>query len=133
MLARPGSLEVSACKREECPPVGGHSRVAAAVIVKRQVSIRNRCVDLVLRHPEIGLAEQPIDRAGCEHREELAQLRADGTALARAQVGRLRLVLLKIGARITRSVRRIVLHLPRAHPDPDAWRAVAVTFGAVPG
>ena len=61
------------------------------------------------------------------------QLRADGTALARAQVGRLRIVLLKIGARITRSVRRIVLHQPRAHPDPDAWRAVAVTFGAVPG
>ncbi len=61
------------------------------------------------------------------------QLRADGTSLARAQVGRLRLVLLKIRARITRSVRRIVLHLPRAHPDPDAWRAVAATFGAVPG
>ena len=61
------------------------------------------------------------------------QFRADGTALARAQVGRLRLVLLKIGARLTRSVRRIVLHLPRAHPDPDAWRAVAATFGAVSG
>lgn len=61
------------------------------------------------------------------------QRRADGTSLARAQVGRLRLVLLKIGVRITRSVRRIVLHLPRAHPDPHAWRAVAATFGAVPG
>jgi hypothetical protein len=61
------------------------------------------------------------------------QLRSEGTSVARAQVGRLRLVLLKIGARVTRSVRRIVLHFPRAHPDPHAWNAVAATFGAVPG
>lgn len=59
------------------------------------------------------------------------QLRAEGTSLARAHVGRLRLVLLKIGVRVTRSVRRLVLHLPRAHPDPEAWRAIAATFGAV--
>ncbi len=59
------------------------------------------------------------------------QLRADRTSLARAQVGRLRLVLLKIGVRVTRSVRRFVLHLPRAHPDPHAWQAIARSFGAV--
>lgn len=59
------------------------------------------------------------------------QLRADRTSLARAQVGRLRLVLLKIGVRVTRSVRRVVLHLPRSHPDPYAWQAIAVRFGAV--
>ena len=59
------------------------------------------------------------------------QLRADRTSLARAQVGRLRLVLLKIGVRVTRSVRRVVLHLPRAHPDPHAWQAIARSFGAV--
>lgn len=59
------------------------------------------------------------------------QLRADRTSLARAQVGRLRLVLLKIGVRVTRSVRRFVLHLPRAHPDPHTWRAIAASFGAV--
>lgn len=59
------------------------------------------------------------------------QLRAERTSLARAQVGRLRLVLLKIGARVTRSVRRIVLHLPRAHPDPDAWSAIAASLGAM--
>jgi len=58
------------------------------------------------------------------------QLRADRTSLAHAQVGRLRLVLLKIGVRVTRSVRRIVLHLPRAHPDPDAWQTIAASFGA---
>jgi hypothetical protein len=59
------------------------------------------------------------------------QLRADRTSLARAQVGRLRLVLLKIGVRVTRSVRRFVLHLPRAHPDPDAWLQIAAHLGAV--
>jgi Transposase DDE domain group 1 len=59
------------------------------------------------------------------------QLRAEGTSLARAQVGRLRLILLKIGGRVTRSVRRIVLHLPRAHPDPDAWSHIAARLGAV--
>ena len=59
------------------------------------------------------------------------QLRADRTSLARAQVGRLRLVLLKIGVRVERSVRRIVLHLPRAHPDPRAWQVIARSFGAV--
>lgn len=59
------------------------------------------------------------------------QLRADHTSLARAQVSRLRLVLLKIGVRVTRSVRRLVLHLPRAHPDPHAWQRIAISFGAV--
>jgi hypothetical protein len=59
------------------------------------------------------------------------QLRADRTTLARAQVGRLRLVLLKIGVRVTRSVRRIVLHLPRAHPEPQAWQTIARRLGAV--
>jgi hypothetical protein len=59
------------------------------------------------------------------------QLRADRTSLARAQIGRLRLVLLKVGARVTRSVRRIVLHLPRAHPDLEAWHAIAASLGAV--
>lgn len=59
------------------------------------------------------------------------QLRADRTSLARAQVGRLRLVLLKIGVRVTRSVRRVVLHLPRAHPEPHAWQTIARRFGAV--
>jgi hypothetical protein len=60
------------------------------------------------------------------------QLRADRTALAHAQVARLRLILVKIGVRVVRSVRRIVLHLPRSHPDPEAWARVARTFGAVP-
>jgi hypothetical protein len=61
--------------------------------------------------------------------QELQRL-ADGTPLARAQVARLRLVLLKIGVRVVRSVRRCVLHLPRAHPDPAAWIHIARALGA---
>lgn len=59
------------------------------------------------------------------------QLRADRTTLARAQVGRLRLVLLKIGVRVTRSVRRFVLHLPRSYPDLSAWQTIARHCAAV--
>ncbi len=59
------------------------------------------------------------------------QLRADRTTLARAQVPRLRLTLLKIGVHVVCSVRRIVLHLPRAHPDPEAWQQIARGLGAV--
>lgn len=58
------------------------------------------------------------------------QLCADRTALARAQVGRLRLALLKIGVRVMRSVRRLVLHLPRSHPNLHAWRQIACRLGA---
>jgi hypothetical protein len=62
-------------------------------------------------------------------RQELQRL-ADTTSLARAQVARLRLVLLKIGVRVARSVRRYLLHFPRAHPDPDAWCQIAAALGA---
>lgn len=59
------------------------------------------------------------------------QLRADATSLARAQIGRLRIVLVKIGVRVVRSLRRTVLHLPRAHPAPRAWHAIALSLGAI--
>lgn len=49
---------------------------------------------------------------------------------ARAQVGRLRLCLLKIGARVQESVRRIVLHLPAQYPYAHAWRTAARHMGA---
>jgi hypothetical protein len=39
-----------------------------------------------------------------------------GTELAKAQAGTIRLKLLKVAARVTLSVRRIVLHLPSAYP-----------------
>jgi hypothetical protein len=44
-----------------------------------------------------------------------------GTELARAQVGTLRLRLLKVGARVVESCRRICLHLPTAYPWPGLW------------
>lgn len=52
------------------------------------------------------------------------------THLARAQVGRLWLSLLKIGARIQESVRRVVVHLPVHFPYVTPWRAAANSLGA---
>ena len=48
--------------------------------------------------------------------ESLRRLGLQGTELARAQAGTIRLKLLKIGARITWSVRRMVLHLATGYP-----------------
>jgi hypothetical protein len=56
--------------------------------------------------------------------------RLRGTGLARAQIERLRLCLLRIGARIERSVRRIVVHLGAAHPWQPPWTKAAVALGA---
>ena len=53
------------------------------------------------------------------------RLWAKRTSLARAQVDRLRICLIKLGAHVEVSVRRIVLHLPRAFPFVDAWRRIA--------
>lgn len=58
--------------------------------------------------------------------------RAAGTGLARAQVSTLRERLLKLGARIERSVRRIVVHLPRTTAYQHEWRRIALAVGAVP-
>lgn len=58
------------------------------------------------------------------------QRRAARTTLARAQVDRLRLGLLKIGVQVVRSVRRLVFHFPQAHPHVAAWRTVALGLGA---
>ena len=58
--------------------------------------------------------------------------RARGTSLARAQVSTLRERLLKLGARIERSVRRLVIHLPRSCAYQNEWRRIALSLGAVP-
>lgn len=58
------------------------------------------------------------------------RLRAAGTKLARAQVSTLRDCLIKIGARVGSSVRRIVLHLPESFPFANAWGTVAHSLGA---
>ena len=41
--------------------------------------------------------------------------------------------LLKLGVHVVRSVRRVVLHLPRATPYLDAWRRIALALGAATG
>lgn len=58
------------------------------------------------------------------------QQAADRTTLAHAQASRLRQAVLTIGVRVVRSVRRIVLHLPRSHPEVTAWRQIAARLGA---
>ena len=61
------------------------------------------------------------------------RFRARGTGCARAQVAILRLRLLKIGAWIESSVRRIVLHLPVSTPHAADWCRIARgSVGAVP-
>ena len=59
------------------------------------------------------------------------QLRADRTALRGAQVPRLRQALITIGVRVVRSVRHIVLHFPRSHPNAATWAYLARALGAV--
>ena len=61
------------------------------------------------------------------------RLRAAGTNCARAQVGMLRERLLKLGARVLVSVRRVVVHLPASFPFLPTFRRVALALGASPG
>ena len=50
----------------------------------------------------------------------------------RDQVGTLRLRLLKIGATIVESTRRILVSMPTSHPWKDAWRRAAAAVMALP-
>lgn len=59
--------------------------------------------------------------------------RAQGTNCADAQVPTLRERLLKLAVWVERSVRRLVLHLPRTAPWGATWRRLAVAVGATPG
>lgn len=54
------------------------------------------------------------------------RIRATGTECSRSQVNQLRERLLKIGARVVVSVRRVVLHLPQSFPDLDIFRRLAL-------
>jgi len=58
--------------------------------------------------------------------------RAAGTSCAGAQVSTLRDRLIKLAARVERSVRRIVLHLPLYFPWLSDWRHIAQAVGARP-
>ena len=48
-----------------------------------------------------------------------------GTELARGLVSTLRLKLLKIGATISESVRRVVISMPTSHPWKSLWAKAA--------
>jgi hypothetical protein len=61
------------------------------------------------------------------------RLNARGTDCARAQVWTLRQRLLKLGARVMVSVRRMMVHLPASFPFLHTFRRVALAFGAAPG
>jgi hypothetical protein len=50
----------------------------------------------------------------------------------RDQVGTLRLRLLKFGATIVESTRRILVSMPMSHPWKDAWRLAAAAVMAIP-
>ena len=59
------------------------------------------------------------------------RLRAARTPLARAQVATLRLALIKIGAVVKGSCRRITLELSRGHPWAAIWLRIARSCGAL--
>jgi len=61
------------------------------------------------------------------------RLRAAPTACARAQVWTLRERLLKLGAHVAASVRRIVLHLPHSFPYLNTFHRLAISLGARTG
>ena len=59
------------------------------------------------------------------------RVRLPKTDLARAQVGTLRERLLKIGAVVKESVRRIVLSFPASYPWKSLWHEAAHSLGAL--
>jgi Transposase DDE domain group 1 len=61
------------------------------------------------------------------------RLRATGTACSRSQVNQLRERLLKIGAAVVISVRRVVLRLPQSFPFLHSFRQIALSLGAEAG
>ena len=61
------------------------------------------------------------------------RLRAAHTHCARAQVWTLREQLLKLGAHVLVSVRRVVVHLPASFPFLPIFHRVALALGAAPG
>jgi hypothetical protein len=61
------------------------------------------------------------------------RLRAARTACARAQVWTLRERLLKLGASVIVSARRVVIHLPVSFPFLASFRQIALSFGALSG
>jgi hypothetical protein len=61
------------------------------------------------------------------------RLHARRTDCARAQVWMLRQRLLKVGAQVVGSVRRVLVHLPASFPFLNTFRKVALALGALSG
>jgi hypothetical protein len=61
------------------------------------------------------------------------RLRAARTSCARAQVTTLRERLIKLGAQVMVSARRIVIHLPASYPFSTDWNRIALGLGARSG
>ena len=76
------------------------------------------------REPQKGFVAQGLLGAGPERPGKRPKL-------APAQVGTLRLRLLKLGARVESKVRRIVVHLPIGTPFADDWRRIARSVSPV--
>ena len=64
--------------------------------------------------------------------ETLRRIGLKGTDLAKAQVNTIRLKLLKIGARVRCSVRRIVLHLASGYPLQNLFRQIVTRLTQLP-
>ena len=86
---------------------------------------RTSCTGFLANHFRVLLTA-----AACALMQELRH-HARHTGCARTQIGTLRLRLLKLGARLQSSARRVVLHLPRDAPFADDWRRIALSVGAV--
>ena len=61
------------------------------------------------------------------------RLNAELTSLSRAQVWTLRERLLKLGARLVSTVRRVVVHLPESFPWQNDFQKIAIALGATAG
>ena len=55
-----------------------------------------------------------------------------GTELENAQVGTLRMKLIKVAVMVRERARRILLSFPRSYPWQDLWRHVADRVGLIP-
>ena len=80
---------------------------------------RTSCRDFVANQFRVLLSAAAYVLVDTLRREGLV-----GTQLANAQVGTIRLKLLKIGARVVSSVRRIVFHLAGGYPLKDLFARI---------
>jgi len=88
---------------------------------------RTSCHDFVANQFRVLLSAAAYILLDTLRREALAQ-----TELAQAQVDTIRLKLLKIGARVVCSVRRVVIHLAQGYPLKDLFAQILSRLHALP-